>query len=208
VESTGELAAVGRGDGPVEILAVIPNEADVERRLEGWAHARLGGATLRWARQRAHGWNVPLPPSGKSLLIRDNAPPKPWPDPPAPSVGRTTGAYAGAQNDGEYLVEVVEPGVAKRQLYHYVESSPTGLAWGYLGAGPSDMARSLLADRLGYVPARTICHRFRDELVAALEAEFVLSFTEVDAWIDGNAHLFAEDPRAQVHDPIAAGGAD
>jgi hypothetical protein len=64
----------------------------------------------------------------------------------------------------------------------------------------------MLADRLGYVPNRFVSFAFRDEVISALPAEFVLKFSEVDEWIDGNRQLFAKEPRAEPFDPFAAGG--
>ena len=70
------------------------------------------------------------------------------------------------------------------------------------------MSRSVLLDRLGYVPNLSVVGKFRDSVVAKLEAQFVLKFEEVDAWIDAHGSLFAQDPRAEPLDPYAAGGAD
>jgi hypothetical protein len=91
-------------------------------------------------------------------------------------------------------------------LYHAVEHSPTGYSWGYGGAGPSDLAQSMLLDRLGYVPQRRIVFAFRDETVARLGDTFVLTYQQVDAWIDDHTAWFAENPHAVPLDPYAAGG--
>lgn len=45
-------------------------------------------------------------------------------------------------------VWVVENGEST-PLRHIMRHSPTGLAWGYGGSGPADLARSILADVLG-----------------------------------------------------------
>jgi hypothetical protein len=94
-----------------------------------------------------------------------------------------------------------------RPLYHAVDSSPTGYSWGYGGSGPHDLARSLLLDRLGYVPQPPVVSRFASEIVAELPASFTLTYGEVDSWIDEHAELFALNPRAVPLDPLAAGGA-
>lgn len=67
-------------------------------------------------------------------------------------------------DDGEHLVDVVDldrlgpvidleaerhAGGAVTPLVHHRRHSPAGLAWGYLGAGPADLARSLIIDHLG-----------------------------------------------------------
>jgi hypothetical protein len=70
------------------------------------------------------------------------------------------------------------------------------------------MSRSLLLDRLGYISQPDIVYTFRDEVVACLDAQFVLTFEDVDAWVDDHGSLFANNPRAEPLDPYAAGGAD
>lgn len=209
IHDTGEVVAVaaGRHGGSVELLAIVSTEYEVERRLADWSYATLGGRDLRWVRRRLYGWAVPLSPRGQRWLEEDEQPPRPWPAPPAPSVGQTAGAYHGRERGHEHQVLCVDQ-EGERHLYHTVEHSPTGYAWGYSGAGPTDLARSLLLDRLGYVPQRRIVFALRDEVVAGLDDSFVLTYEQVDNWIDGHAGWFAENPRAEPLDPYAAGGAD
>lgn len=52
-------------------------------------------------------------------------------------------------------------------LPHKVRHSPTGFAWGYGGSGPADLARSILADHLGYVPSPGIYQQFKFHFVAS-----------------------------------------
>lgn len=207
IQDTAELVAVSAQGGTVEVLAVVPDEKAVEARLRNWAYAALGGRSLSWVRRRAHGWNVPVSPRGWWWLREDLKGPKPWPVPSPPSVGNESGAYFGRSRDLESSVEIIDE-LGHRPLYQYVDSSPTGFAWGYAGAGPSDLARSLLADRLGYVPTQRICTAFREDVVERLPDNFVLTFESVDAWIDAHGSLFARNPRAEPFDPFAAGGAD
>lgn len=209
IHDTGEVVVVA--DGPVassvELLRVVSTEDEVERRLADWSYAAFGGRDLRWVRRRLHGWAVPLPPSAQWWLEEDSRPPRAWPPPAPPSVGRSIGAYHGRHRDHEYdVLSVDEEG--ERPLYHAVEDSATGYAWGYTGAGPSDLARSLLLDRLGYVPQRRIVFAFRDEVVSGLDDSFVLTYEQVDDWIDAHVEWFAANPRAEPLDPYAAGGAD
>ncbi|MDV3133353.1 DUF6166 domain-containing protein [Mycobacterium sp. 29Ha] len=42
-------------------------------------------------------------------------------------------------------------------LPHIVKHSPTGMTWGYCGAGPADLARSLLIHALGSDARCTVC---------------------------------------------------
>jgi hypothetical protein len=209
VKATGELIAVsgGRKSGTrVEVITTIDHEVEVKRRLERWAYGGYSNKSLSWARRRAHGWKVPLPPAGAIAWERDHEPLKPWPAPPLPSMYRDVGTYIGVKGDDYDEVKVVDAD-GPRPLYHYVDHSPTGLSWGYAGAGPSDLARSLLADRLGYVPSGAVYGVFRDEVVAQLADDWTLDFGDVDQWIDSHGDLFAKHPRGEPFDPYAAGGA-
>jgi hypothetical protein len=205
IHATRELVAVtlATKPQPVELLGYARDDRHAEALLKDWPYPH----NLRWARYRCRGWNVPIPPRAQWWKDFDARPPRAWPAPPPPSVGRSIGAYHGYSQDLESKVIVVDQ-IGSRPLYHAVEWSPTGLAWGYGGAGPTDLSRSLLFDRLGYVPQRRVVFALRDEVVVGLAADFVLTFAEVDDWIDGHASLFAEDPRAEPLDPYAAGGPD
>jgi hypothetical protein len=207
VLTTGEVIAVGRQGGPVELLATIPSEHQVEVLLADHAYGCLFDHDIRWIRCRLAGWDVPLPPKARGWLEADQRPPTAWPAPPAPSVGCAAGAYHGRSGAGEFEVLCLDEG-GERPLYHAVDVSPTGYAWGYMGAGPTDMAGSLLLDRLGYVPQARIVFEFRDDMVARLPPCFVLTYAEVDAWIDHHGEFFAVNPRGVPFDSFAAGGAD
>ena len=203
---TNEMIAFyfGRnGKNPVELLGSFASLEMVERLLDMHSYATLGKFdSMRWARRRLAGWRVPLPPRGQWWLEEDNRPPTPLPLPPAPSFWHhDTGAYAGVwTDDGGGEVNVVVAGETTK-LYHYVNHSPTGFSWGYSGSGPTDLAASMLADRLGYPPATAIAARFRDDAIAGLDQDdFVLKFSEVDEWIDANRELFATYPRAASYD--------
>jgi hypothetical protein len=203
---TNEMIAFyfGRnGENPIELLGSFASLETAERLLDLHTYATPGSFdSLRWARRRLAGWRVPLPPRGQWWLEEDNRPPTALPSPPAPSFWHhDTGAYAGVwTDDGGGEVNVVVAGVTTR-LHHYVNHSPTGFSWGYSGSGPTDLAASMLADRLGYPPATAIAARFRDSVIAALDQnDFVLKFSEVDEWIDANRGLFAKYPRAASYD--------
>ena len=59
--------------------------------------------------------------------------------------------------DGQAATIVEDrPGVF-RPLPHLSCHSPAGMAWGYIGNGPRDLARSLLADALGGYSVCSIC---------------------------------------------------
>jgi hypothetical protein len=52
------------------------------------------------------------------------------------------------------------------RLKHEQRHSPDGLSWGYSGSGPADLARSLLADHLGFIPEPAIYQAFKRQHVA------------------------------------------
>ena len=208
IKDTGELVAVAPGsgrseEGPVEIIARIPSEAETERRLRDWPYATHD---LRWVRRRAHGWNVPLPPRGRYWLNEDTKPPTPWPAPPPPSVNQAQGAYVGTRNAHQDSRVTVTDAEGTRPLYHHVGHSPTGYSWGFSGDGPHDLARSILYDRLGYVPSIRIYSKFCNDIINDLPADFTLTYKDVDKWIKGHGELFAQNPKAEPFDPYVQGG--
>jgi len=206
VLTTGEVIAVS-GDGHVELLATIQSAEQVEALLADYDYAGLFDHRLRWVRFRLVGWAVPLPPHAQWWYERDHEPLRPWPQRPPSSVGREQGAYHGRRVDMRHEVVIVDE-AGSRPLFHAVDISPTGFSWGYSGQGPTDLARSLLLDRLDYAPHDHVVIPFRDDIVAALPADsFVLTYQVVDAWIDAHRQLFAREPRGVPIDPYAAGGA-
>jgi hypothetical protein len=58
---------------------------------------------------------------------------------------------------GAGLVVVEVAGTVEGPLRHCAWHSPTGMSWGYCGAGPADLARSLLIDALGADARCTVC---------------------------------------------------
>lgn len=206
VLDTREVITVGAQDGPVERLATISSEHRLEALLQHHEYVCLFHHDIRWVRCRLAGWKIPLPPKAQRWLEQDQKPPAAWPIPPPPSVGQDAGAYHGRTLEHKFEVVCVDE-TGERPLYHAVEDSPTGYSWGYLGAGPTDMARSLLLDRLGYVPQVQVVHAFRNDVVAPLPRSFVLTYAEVDSWIDAHGEVFGANPRAVPVDPFAAGGA-
>ncbi len=207
IHATGEFIALSAGsEAPVELIAQLPSERHVAALLDTYDYAWLGGRELSWVRRRLHGWRVPVPPRGTWWLEQDNKPPRPWPAPPEPSVRRKTGAYHGRHAERRNEVNAVDES-GQRPLYHAVDGSPTGFAWGYGGSGPHDLGRSILLDRLGYAPQTEIVSRFISDVVANLQPAFTLTYEEVDEWIDAHRDLFAAYPRAVPLDPFAAGGA-
>jgi hypothetical protein len=77
-----------------------------------------------------------------------------------------------------------EDGTVAR-LKHQVRHSPTGFSWGYLGSGPADLARSILADHLGYVPPLSVYQDFKRQFVARWEQgrPWRITSEQIEEWI-------------------------
>lgn len=76
-----------------------------------------------------------------------------------------------------------------RPLRHEARHNPTGFSWGYGGSGPADLARSLLADHLGYVPEPGVYQRFKWATVARWPqgGRWTITSTEIAAWLVADA---------------------
>ena len=93
-------------------------------------------------------------------------------------------------------------GTAHASVPHVVRHSPTGIEWGYLGSGPSDLALSVLAALADEQAARALYQRFKAEVVARVpEKGGVLRAAEVRAWVERARS--AERPREPVPDRAA-----
>jgi hypothetical protein len=82
----------------------------------------------------------------------------------------------------------------ERELYHYVSDSPSGFSWGFCGAGPTDLARSILAEHFGVdldkgdLPVDDL--EFRDAVVSkwpwreaqTRQLSWSLTSDEIDSW--------------------------
>lgn len=75
--------------------------------------------------------------------------------------------YRGHRTDRGVVVRVQE-GASITFLRHHVRHSPTGFEWGYGGSGPADLARSILADHLGYLPPAALYQNFKANVIAHL----------------------------------------
>src|SRR4051794_28048848 len=65
---------------------------------------------------------------------------------------------------------LVEYGLGSvKRLRHQIRHSSAGLGWGYGGSGAADLARSILADHLGYIPHPAIYQQFKWQHVARWE---------------------------------------
>jgi hypothetical protein len=94
-----------------------------------------------------------------------------------------------------YVGEYDERGIARiwhvegdyrREVPRVIEASPGGLAWGYLGNGPSDTARTILADAFGdRRAADAYWWEFAEEFVERLprNTRFELPAETVESWL-------------------------
>jgi hypothetical protein len=102
--------------------------------------------------------------------------------------------------DGTARLWRVEAG-ERRVVPHVAVSSPAGLAWGYIGNGPADTARSILADasRSEHV-TEALYAEFQDQVVDRLprNAPFELPVAEVRGWLRGHG---AETPASPGQEP-------
>jgi hypothetical protein len=93
-------------------------------------------------------------------------------------------------------------GTAHASVPHVVRHSPTGIEWGYLGSGPSDLALSVLTALADGRAAGALYQRFKQEVVARVpEKGGVLRAAEVRAWVERARS--AERPREPVPDRAA-----
>jgi hypothetical protein len=93
-------------------------------------------------------------------------------------------------------------GAAHASVPHVVRHSPTGIEWGYLGSGPSDLALSVLTALADGRVAGALYQRFKQEVVARVpEQGGVLRAAEVRAWVE--RARTAERSRAARADQVA-----
>lgn len=66
---------------------------------------------------------------------------------------------------------------------HIVKHSPTGLAWGYAGSGPADLALSLLTDVIGREEAEKYYRDYTLECVANFpHGRWQVTSDEIKEW--------------------------
>jgi len=97
--------------------------------------------------------------------------------------------YAGSKVLGRAVVTVhvlTDAGVTSYLLPHLVRHSPDGFNWGYLGSGPADLARSILADCLGTDPDPSLYQAFKERFIAPLgqHASWCIDKAAIDKWLD------------------------
>jgi len=93
--------------------------------------------------------------------------------------------YAGARTpDGPVVVRVLY-GV-QEPLRHRAHHSPDGFNWGYGGSGPSDLARSIIADiTKNDHPDPALYQKFKERYVAGWGDRWEISTAEIFRWFRG-----------------------
>jgi len=72
----------------------------------------------------------------------------------------------------------------KYPLRHVVCYSPTGFEWGYGGAGPADLALSILTDFAGRKVAESLYQQFKWDVIAKIPYQgTVIWSSDIVAWI-------------------------
>jgi hypothetical protein len=96
--------------------------------------------------------------------------------------------YVGFRDQLGHAHVVVDHRGELHPLAHFVRHSPAGMDWGYVGTGPADLARSLLAHFLGshVAPHPRIYQRFKFLVIASLprDEDWTLTSEDVQAALD------------------------
>ena len=91
--------------------------------------------------------------------------------------------YTAIRGEDENTITVSD-GKGTKPLRHIVYHSPTGMEWGYGGSGPSDLARSILADFAGIKVADMFYQDFKWDFIAKQpEKGFQISGQEILNWL-------------------------
>ena len=91
--------------------------------------------------------------------------------------------YTAIRGEDENTITVSDD-KGTRPLRHIIYHSPTGMEWGYGGSGPSDLARSILADFAGIKVADTFYQDFKWDFIAKQPEEgFQIVGREILNWL-------------------------
>ena len=93
--------------------------------------------------------------------------------------------YTGERaRDGAVRVRVEQDG-AGRLLAHATGHDSSRFDYGYDGSGPADLARSILADYLGYAPKWRVYRAFLQQFIVPLDRSepWTITEAEISAWL-------------------------
>ena len=152
------------------------------RRLSDPVSIRMGMGPICLARQRmkirktnkqevAEGNDVLLPKFHGFVMLEDLEKVNP------------AKVYTAIRGEDENTITVSDE-KGTRPLRHIVYHSPTGMEWGYGGSGPSDLARSILADFAGIKVADMFYQEFKWDFIAKQpEKGFQITGQEILDWL-------------------------
>ena len=101
--------------------------------------------------------------------------------------------YVGSRNARHTWVLAIEeegdsPHVRLDPRLDIANHSPTGLEWGYMGSGPSQLAIALIADATGddeIAKNRPLCQQFKRDVIAHLPMrEWILPSESIRVYVD------------------------
>lgn len=104
-------------------------------------------------------------------------------------------------------LRAVEDRPRPTELIHRGLHSPHGFEWGHRGAGPADLAYSILLTEIGEPPTPPVYLRFRDDIISGFPLRsFRLPSDVVWEWIAANRslvehELFEKIPSVEAHAP-------
>ena len=171
------LNALGRsGDGGSETAGGdgAPSSPVPVAEVSSTRVVSSGDGAEQMANQVASGpSNVTPSPSPLRLIVR-----------PVPDAVRL-----GADPDDVVLMRRVD-GTATATVSHAVRHSPGGIEWGYGGAGPADLARSVLLALACEATAERLYEAFKADVIARVpRAGGVLRAADVRAWVAAQTGL-------------------
>lgn len=117
------------------------------------------------------------------LFSRQEIPPRSWDRGALVLPDHRQRVYSGHLLKTGPVVTVGYPCGHHLQLPHISYHSPSGMAWGYMGSGPSDLARSILFDYAGQAVADCFYMEFKEDFVADFPDRWTLDSQTVRAWL-------------------------
>ena len=95
---------------------------------------------------------------------------------------------------------------APTELIHRGVHSTDGFEWGHCGAGPADLAYSVLLTEIGEPPTEAVYLRFRDDIIARFTpASFRLTADVVWEWVEANRLLVERELFEKIPSPADNG---